>query len=589
MFKKVFNSIVIVALMLAMGSLTVAAKGPGPGSGGGGGGGKGGGGGGGGGEIPDTGTLYGDLYVILRDVNGVPIFDANGCMQPIAAEDAVGEVVIYDSTDPDKVLFQTTAIPGEPFALAFYADVAAELEVECELTPEMADWVMTVDFGRLNMGRAPEHVIAHAFDEAVNKMNDAIEISLDPAGRLVLTFEDGSVKTIDAPAENLALYIAMMTGGDWYTEDTTPIVMGQPPTDMGPPEGDGPSTEPRPVLNTNAIGHLKALGFTNLGDPYDGVIGAGDLNNQELLLAASLLAAAADKTGSISLDKVVYINFIYGINQLGTLTDGKPDGRTYFDFSNFTYGRSGTYGSRSSGGCPDGWIWVLQPTGTGNNYAPTCMEIMGWTNNPTVNSVRFFEMTEAYKTVEDAEGNLLKYDFVENVRAFTQAADDALQVLEYIHNYKVPEVLVDEDAALAWLQANTTITGTLDDLTATFPIAIPQEVVDEPYQINSRMTLAAPLPEGSLITVERDGVEVVSDYDLGGATEFWFTDLLGLDLLDYSAPFDAYYGVAVENYVITIIGTDIDTELTIQSIISKDGFDTKVVLAETVVPVVPAP
>lgn len=29
----------------------------------------------------------------------------------------------------------------------------------------------------------------------------------------------------------------------------------------------------------------------------------------------------------------------------------------------------------------------------------------------------------------------------ENVRGFVQAADDALQVIEYIHNYRVPEVL----------------------------------------------------------------------------------------------------------------------------------------------------
>ena len=55
------------------------------------------GGGGGGGEVPDTGTLYGDLYVVLRDVNGVPIFDDNGCLQPIAAEN--GYVAYYDSTD----------------------------------------------------------------------------------------------------------------------------------------------------------------------------------------------------------------------------------------------------------------------------------------------------------------------------------------------------------------------------------------------------------------------------------------------------------------------------------------------------------
>ena len=30
-------------------------------------------------------------------------------------------------------------------------------------------------------------------------------------------------------------------------------------------------------------------------------------------------------------------------------------------------------------------------------------------------------------------------EFTTNIRAFAKAADDALQVLEYIHNYRVPE------------------------------------------------------------------------------------------------------------------------------------------------------
>ena len=33
-------------------------------------------------ETPDTGTLYGDLYIILRNEDGLPIFDSNGCIQP---------------------------------------------------------------------------------------------------------------------------------------------------------------------------------------------------------------------------------------------------------------------------------------------------------------------------------------------------------------------------------------------------------------------------------------------------------------------------------------------------------------------------
>ena len=463
MFKKILIVLLVMGLVLPVGAV-MAGNGPGgPGGGGGGGGGGGpkptptpGGGGGGGVEIPDTGTLYGDLYVILRDVDGVPIFDANGCIQPISAVDG-GTLEIYDSTGTE-VLFETTAIAGEPFSLAFYTDATIELDVECELTAEMADWVMTVDFGRLNLGRAPDSVIAHAFDEAIKKFNSAYEIKLDPAGRLVLTLLDEETgeyvdKTIDAPAEALALYIEMMTDGDWYTEDTTPIVKGGLPTGKGPPEGDGPSAELRPVLNESAIGHLEDLGFNNLGEPYDPTTGASDLNNQELLLAASLLAAAADKTGSITLDKVVYINFIYGINQLGTLSDGQAVPRTYFDFGDFGYDRRISYQNRGSQDCVDygsSYVWVLQPEVAEdgaevlNHFVTTCMDLLTYTESDEFtdyNAVRYTMMTESYTTVFDEYGAPLEYFFNANVRGFAQAADDALQVIEYIHNYKIPEVL----------------------------------------------------------------------------------------------------------------------------------------------------
>ena len=98
-------------------------------------------------------------------------------------------------------------------------------------------------------------------------------------------------------------------------------------------------------------------------------------------------------------------------------------------------------------------------------------------------------------------------------------------------------------------------------------------MVDEPYQINSRMSLSSALPAGSKITIVRDGVPEVSDQELTGTGPFWYTDLLGYPL-SASAPFDAGYGGASEHYVITISGNTapIDTELTIESIISRDLF-----------------
>jgi hypothetical protein len=321
----------------------------------------------------------------------------------------------------------------------------------------------SVDFGRLNLGRAPDPVIEHAFDEAINKMNIATEMTLDPAGRLVLTLPDTEtgldvVKTIDSPGENLALYIEMMTDGDWYTEDVTPTSQGGRPQDNWP-LGGGPSKDQRPVLDESAQELLEALGYGDLGiqgshkwEDSDGkVIWQVELDDNELLLAASLLAAAADKTGSITLDKVVYINSIFGINQLGTL-GGEIEGKSYFDFSGFGYNR-GLYTGRSSGACNPGWVEVLQPELDESNeevpdhFVTTCMPLLGWLSDPSVNSVHFVNMVEAYTTVfvKDESGTdiPLEYNFEGNVRGFTQAADDALQVIEYIHNYKVPEVLYE--------------------------------------------------------------------------------------------------------------------------------------------------
>ena len=144
----------------------------------------------------------------------------------------------------------------------------------------------------------------------------------------------------------------------------------------------------------------------------------------------------------------------------------------------------------------------------------------------------------------------------------------------------------DEDAALAYVVANTTITGDLTALTATFPPSIPAVIVDEDYKINSRMTLTDPLPAGStvsiMITVNGAGpVPYVTDA-LIPASPFWVTDLF--DPAAVAADFDAGYGGRIELYNITITGgggnpEPINTTLAIESIISKDDFASEEVLA----------
>lgn len=101
-----------------------------------------------------------------------------------------------------------------------------------------------VELGRLSVGRSPTKVLSHSLDEALAKLTtEGAVIAIDSSGRLTV---DGV--TIDSPLENLALYETYMTSG-------------------------------------SIPGVTLPAGF----DP------------------AALLAAAGDKTGTISVDTVVYM------------------------------------------------------------------------------------------------------------------------------------------------------------------------------------------------------------------------------------------------------------------------------------------
>lgn len=238
------------------------------------------------GEKPGTagtvrGDIYGDMYVILRDDNGVPILTPEGFVQPV---DANGNPIPLDAE-------------GAP--------IDPTLAVEVELS-------------RLNVGRSPTSVLDRRAAEVVTLLNSATAISLDPAGRLVVTTADGP-KTIDSPLENLAIYVALMTTG------TIPGVTDLPGTD-----------------------------FDYLVD--------GKLTSQDLQAATGLFAAAADKATTVSPDAVAYMNAILGIN---TVTTGDV---TYssMDYSAYTYDRSDAY---------DGdmiTILVKQADGT---YVPTSVNL----------------------------------------------------------------------------------------------------------------------------------------------------------------------------------------------------------------------
>ena len=206
------------------------------------------------------GTIYGDMYVIVRDVNGVPILDAAGYVQ-----------VYYRTADGTLVC----CIPRDP--------------VTGDLSTAYAP--IEVELGRLSVGRSPSRVLSAQLEEAISSINSATAITLDAAGRIVLTTADGT-KTIDSPLENLALYVEL--------------------------------------INTGTIDGLDATKLAALGIVADGTVSA-----TEFKIASSFFAAASDKTIPVTIDSIVYMNTILKID--GTLPSD------YVDYSSFIYDRQEVY------------------------------------------------------------------------------------------------------------------------------------------------------------------------------------------------------------------------------------------------------
>ena len=230
------------------------------------------------------GDLYGDLYIILRDANGVPILDQYGHVQPL---DANGNLIPLNEE-------------GEPI------DEAA------------AALLQEVEFSRLNVARSPSKVSQHSYDSVIETLNSATSITLDAAGRLVVTV-DGVVKTIDSPLENLVLYEMLLDKGFL----------------------------PGLTVDDAVLGSLVFL--------KDSQLTTADLD-----AAASFLAAASDKGTAVTIDSVVYLNAILGIT--GTIV---VNGDTYVDYSTFNYDRATTY---------VGDITYLKDDGTGTGTYITVTE-----------------------------------------------------------------------------------------------------------------------------------------------------------------------------------------------------------------------
>jgi hypothetical protein len=135
------------------------------------------------------------------------------------------------------------------------------------------------------------------------------------------------------------------------------------------------------------------------------------------VLAASCFAAGSDKTGTINIDEVVYINGFMGCKGCVPILnehefDFSNNNKYYFNFGDcdchneFLYNRETTYQDRMIK------ILILNPDGT---YEYETVSILQ-------------AMEERGNFMYRWQGSPLTH-----VNGFTAAADDAVQVLEFVH------------------------------------------------------------------------------------------------------------------------------------------------------------
>ena len=371
--------------VLAAGAVGLSGTAIAQGQGGGGGGGPGGGGGG------DVGAPdYGDLLILYRDDNGVPIpsnpvqvpdpetgmlVDGGQCWQPLADVN-----FSYDGwTDPapGRVVFPTssTAVDG-----GWLIPVD---QYTCGVEGFFSSYTREVEFGRTNEARSPASVFEAQLEDVIIKLATADSTSLDPAGRMVASNcgvdEETVTSTIDSPLQNLAVY--------------------------------------RQLMMTGGIG-------ADLPEGADWFI-----------TAARGLGVASDKGGAVDVDMVAYLNMLMGLDEASTFLPKHTETyreevqgtiqeveKSFLDYGAFAYIRGTNFGALPS----PAYIPEAAPVPGEFEY----LAVVPGSDPPDFHIMQGPITTAVFGDAVFDEGN---------IGGFAQAADDTRAVINFMHDWPIPD------------------------------------------------------------------------------------------------------------------------------------------------------
>lgn len=419
--------------------------------------GSGGGGGGGGGEPTDTtGSLYSDLVIALRDVEGRPVlkrYDVPAteeeeatteyCVQPISYERVPG--ITAQTNDVDGRQVYVIPLQGELLDDDPSTWPAEELEV-CDPLPEYAMFVHEVELERLNMARTADEVLERKVADVEEKLRLGDEISLEAAARITI---DGAM--LDASPEYAGIYQSLMYTG------TIPGLQYHDETKSTPPAEVG---------------------------PYQYQEGRRNSRFDAWELAAAAIGTAASKPTPLTIDAVVYYNQVIGFppepvasaaagSGSGGSTDTEPrqiddawapfidfvedaEGKQYVDYAGFTYNRSETF---------PGSMTILD------------VDAMKWEVMPYIGTIPFGNLTG----LSDAAVNTAN---LTGIVAFAQLADDVRSMINYYHVIEgVPGIYMDPVGIDTTADQLKRITDPAVDL-GTLPSAV---FPTEPFEVTASL------------------------------------------------------------------------------------------------------
>ena len=323
----------------------------------------------------DLGSLYGDLYFILRTETGTPVYK-NGFVQPLAYVNGLP----FTYEENGVIIQYVCAIDSEEGELIPNTFID-KFGVECAFPDDGNVYgPMEVEFGRTSIFRSPQKVLDQALEEALSGLSEVEDIStlqVDFCGRLYGLRPDGTEKTIDSPRENMAIYQSLMEH-EGYDE---------------------------------LIEICVREGYEVLEEFFR------TWDYEYLHCAAGCISGANDKTGTLNVNKLEYLNSFKNIIGMNPIEDEL--GKLYFNYSQFSYNR-------------DCWkdvkIGFLVWNGA-YNAEPVAVYTVQQIFDLGIGDD--FGYGEAPSFTTRSDNGWAKYD---DVGGFAQFADDCNQVLEYVHD-----------------------------------------------------------------------------------------------------------------------------------------------------------